>query len=161
MFIFINHKKICVKMTEKTEWDLVLKTTTEKTAFSTSVLWLLYLLRIIILLDTKFKFHIKSSVTVMISIQYSHNIDKRGQQAATESLARPSLSEKRVRLGQRESGPGFAHWRGPACRLACFLGCLSVWVTVRLVYFSSSSPSSIFYMGLGQQRWQKWIAYVV
>lgn len=41
----------------------------------------------------------------------------------------------------------------------CSFGCRSPWMTVRLVYFSSSSPSSIFYMGL--RRWQKWITYVV
>lgn len=41
----------------------------------------------------------------------------------------------------------------------CSFGCCSPWMTGGLVYFSSSSPSSIFYMGL--RRWQKWITYVV
>lgn len=36
--------------------------------------------------------------------------------------------KERARFGQRESGSGFAHWRGSAWLLACLPGCLSVWV---------------------------------
>lgn len=91
-----------------------------------------------------------------ISTECSHNIDKRGQQAASDCPDPPHF-------WRDETWPDtvqacFCSLR-KACLLACPFGCQSMWMTVRLVCFSSSSPSSIFYMGLW--RWQKWITYVV
>lgn len=51
----------------------------------------------------------------LFHIQCSHNIDKRGQQAASDRPEPPRSREKaraeraETRLGQRRSGPGFAH----------------------------------------------------